>query len=47
MTIRTDNGEWAVFTEWLGAERVVFRGSIWACIAFRADPRPHNPKESE
>lgn len=29
--------EWVVIAEWMGAQRVVFRGSIWACLRFRRD----------
>lgn len=40
MTVRTHNGGWAVFANWLGAERPVYGGrgvSVWACIAWRKE----------
>jgi len=35
MDIRTHERGWGVFAEFLGAERVVFSGSLFACIAWR------------
>lgn len=37
MTIRTIGSDWGVFAEWYGETRLVFRGDIWQCLAFRRD----------
>jgi hypothetical protein len=36
MKIITDNGAWVVLGSWHGAERVLHRGSLLGCIAWRA-----------
>jgi hypothetical protein len=40
MDIRTNGigpDDWAVFAEWYGAERIVFQGDVFACLAYVAD----------
>lgn len=32
----TDGYDWVVAAPWLGTERVVFRGSLLECIAWRS-----------
>ena len=42
MTIRTHQGGWAVFAQWLGKERPVFGGkgtSVHACIDWKEKQR--------
>jgi hypothetical protein len=35
MRIKTNRDKWAVMAEWFGAERAVFTGSLFECIAWR------------
>lgn len=39
MTITTKTGthDWIVVASWLGAERTVFTGTVFECLAFVAD----------
>lgn len=37
MEIRTIGAEWGVFALWLGSERCVFRGDLFACIAYAGE----------
>lgn len=37
MRIVTQGNGWSVVADWMGAERVVFSGDIFACCRFVAD----------
>jgi len=34
VTIGNGPSDWAVFADWLGDERIVFQGSVFACCRF-------------
>lgn len=37
MRVTLENGQWVVKANWLGADRTVFTGSVFACARFVRD----------
>lgn len=35
--------DWVVVCDWLGAERIVFRGTLFGCLRFVAENFPATP----